>query len=512
MALHGLPSRQLTRLLIAGSRHARSAAPYAVGVVAFAYFLAFPLQPSQSDESVYLYGSQRLLEGQVLYRDFFEFITPGALYFFAGVFALTGPSLLAARVAMAAVNGLAAWLLFSLVRRVAGVAEALASALVFVVVCLSVWRQASPHWLTTCLCLATAAALFADDWSVRFRAAVSGVLTGVALCVHQHHGVFLAVWLALALAGFAYLSPRGERWRSWSRQTLWATGAGGAVVLAVLGYCAWRASVGRVVYALYTWVLENYRPEKQGRVGWAGSFWMSASDLAYTWPWLLRWLPAALALETASLAWRLRRICGRDEVVRACLLLLAAAMSASILYYPDYIHVAFIAPFLLIVAARVFHALLERMPWARVALVGLLMLALAVKGSENLTRAWATAPERVTTPIGTLRLKPGQRALLEVVRNVVGPARPALFSYPGDAWLYLVVPAENPTPYSLLLPRYNSAEQYADAVAAIERRHTPYLVLLSAMLPDNDPILRYAREHFEPVATPWPYTIYRRAS
>src|SRR5439155_6393538 len=149
LALHGLPSRQVTRLLIAGSPHARSAAPYAVGVVAFAYFLAFPLQPSQSDESVYLYGSQRLLEGQVLYRDFFEFITPGALYFFAGEFALPGPSLLAARVGMAAVNGLAAWLLFSLVRRVAGVAEALGSALIFVVVCLSVWRQASPHWLTT---------------------------------------------------------------------------------------------------------------------------------------------------------------------------------------------------------------------------------------------------------------------------------------------------------------------------------------------------------------------------
>src|SRR5439155_3080015 len=52
-----------------------------------------------------------------------------------------------------------------------------------------------------------------------------------------------------------------------TRQTLWVAGAGGAVVLAVLGYCAWRASVERVVYALYTWVLENYRPEKQGRVG-----------------------------------------------------------------------------------------------------------------------------------------------------------------------------------------------------------------------------------------------------
>jgi len=495
-----------------GARHARSAAACAVGLVAFGYFLAFPLQPAHSDESVYLYGSQRLLEGQVLYRDFFEFITPGALYFFAGVFALTGPSLLAARVAMAAVNGLAALLLFSLVRRVAGVAEALVAGLVFAVVCLSVWRQASPHWLTTSLCLATAAALLAERWSLPIRAAVSGMLTGATVCVHQHHGVFLGVWLALALAGFAYLDPRGERWRSWSRQTLWAAGAGGAVVLAVLGYCAWRASLERVVYALYTWVFENYRPEKQGTVGWAGSFWMSAPGLAYTWPWLLRWLPAALALEAASLAWRLRRVCGRDEVVRGCLLLLAVAMSASILYYPDYIHVAFIGPFLLVVAARVFHGLLARTPWARVALVGILLVALVVKGSGNLARAWAAAPEPVATPIGTLRLGPGERALLEIVRNVVGPARPALFSYPGDAWLYLVVPAENPTPYSLLMPRYNSAQQYADAIAAIERRHTPYLVLLSAMLPDDDPILRYARERFEAVATPWPYTIYRRAS
>ena len=501
MALHGLSSRQL-----------RSAATCAVGIVAFAYFLAFPLQPSQSDESVYLYGSQRLLEGQVLYRDFFEFITPGALYFFAGVFALTGPSLLAARVAMAMVNGLAASLLCSLVGRVAGVAEGLVAALVFAVVCLPVWRQASPHWLTTCGCLATAAALFTERWSLDMRAAAAGVLTGITLCVHQHHGVFLAVWLAFALAGLAYLGPPGERWRSWSRQMLWAAGAGGAVVLVVLGYCAWRASLERVVYALYTWVLENYRPEKQGRVGWAGAFWMKAADLAYTWPWLLRWLPAALVLETVSLAWRVRRICGRDEVLRGSLLLLAAAMSASILYFPDYIHVAFIAPFLLVVAARVFHGLLGRLQWARVALVGLLLIALGIKGSENLARAWAAAPERVATPIGTLRLGPGQRALLDVVRNVVGTARPALFSYPGDAWLYLVVPAENPTPYSLLLPRYNSAEQYADAIAAIERRHTPYLVLLSAMIPDDDPILRYAREHFEPVATPWPYTIYRRAS
>src|SRR3989449_1748373 len=254
--------------------------------------------------------------------------------------------------ATAMVNGLAASLLFGLARRVAGAAEALAAGLVFAVVCLPVWRQASPHWLSTCLGLATAAVLLGERRSPDSRAAVAGALTGLTACVHQHHGVFLGVWLVLALAALAWLAPAGERWRSWTRQTAWAAGAGGAIVLAVLGYCAWRASVARVVYALYTFVFESYQPPKTGKVGWAGSFWMSAGDLVYTWPWLLRWLPAGLVLEATSLAWRLRRTRGRDEIMRGCLLLLAATMAASLLYYPDFIHLSFVAPFLLVVVAR----------------------------------------------------------------------------------------------------------------------------------------------------------------
>ena len=158
-------------------------------------------------------------------------------------------------------------------------------------------------------------------------------------------------------------------------------------------------------------------------------------------------------------------------------------MAASILYYPDFIHVSFVAPFLLIVVARVVHGLLKRVRVeVRVAFAAMLVVALIAKGSGNVIRAWAAAPER-----------------------------PRLFAYPADAWLYLAVPAENPTPYSLLIPGYNTPQQFTDAIAAIERRHAPYLVLLTGLLHDDDPILGYARQRFEPVATPWPYTVYRRA-
>src|SRR2546428_9601347 len=91
------------------------------------------------------------------------------------------------------------------------------------------------------------------------------------------------------------------------------------------------------------------------------------------------------------------------------------------------------------------------------------------------------------------------------------PGARRFLALPAEGWLYSPVPAENPTPYSLLLPGYNTPQQFADAISAIERRHAPYLVLLTGLLHDDDPILGYARERFEPVATPWPYTIYRRA-
>src|SRR2546422_8242577 len=116
-------------------------------IAVFVYLLAFPLQFNQSDEGLVLYGAKRILQGQVLYKDFFEFITPGIFYLFAGVFALTGPSLLAAHVVMAVVNASAATFLFLLARRVAPAAEALVATLTFVVACLPGWRCTSPHWL-----------------------------------------------------------------------------------------------------------------------------------------------------------------------------------------------------------------------------------------------------------------------------------------------------------------------------------------------------------------------------
>jgi hypothetical protein len=83
------------------------ALPWALGVLAVAYRLAYPLVIGPADESYLLFGARRTLDGNVIYRDFFEVLTPLAFQFYAAVLAIGGRTLLAARVAAAIVDGIA---------------------------------------------------------------------------------------------------------------------------------------------------------------------------------------------------------------------------------------------------------------------------------------------------------------------------------------------------------------------------------------------------------------------
>src|SRR5205823_11304496 len=95
-----------------------------IAVVAFSYLISYPLVIGRADESHLLYGARRILEGQVIYRDFFESITPLAYYLFAVVYRVAGTTLFVARVVIALIEELGCALLFRLVARVAAPAEA----------------------------------------------------------------------------------------------------------------------------------------------------------------------------------------------------------------------------------------------------------------------------------------------------------------------------------------------------------------------------------------------------
>src|SRR5438046_1521298 len=67
-------------------------------LASFAYLCLFRRYTSMDpDEGIILQGAQRILEGQVLYRDFFSFYTPGSYYLLALAFKIFGNSFIVAR-------------------------------------------------------------------------------------------------------------------------------------------------------------------------------------------------------------------------------------------------------------------------------------------------------------------------------------------------------------------------------------------------------------------------------
>jgi hypothetical protein len=81
------------------------------------YLFLFRNYTTLIDEGIILQGAERLLRGQVLYRDFFSFYTPGSYYLTALSFKLFGSSFLVARMRLLLYGGLFSLLTYLIARR-----------------------------------------------------------------------------------------------------------------------------------------------------------------------------------------------------------------------------------------------------------------------------------------------------------------------------------------------------------------------------------------------------------
>src|SRR6266851_586157 len=76
--------------------------PILVFLFSLAYLCAFVRYSSlEPDEGILLLGGQRILDGQIPYRDFFFFYTPGSFYLLAAMFKVFGDSFVVARMSLA---------------------------------------------------------------------------------------------------------------------------------------------------------------------------------------------------------------------------------------------------------------------------------------------------------------------------------------------------------------------------------------------------------------------------
>jgi hypothetical protein len=477
------------------------------------YVAAFPNHLGDSDEPLILYEAKRLLDGEVMYRDVFEIITPGSQYLFAGLFALFGATLTTARLAMALVHAAIATLIAIACRRCdVRWPLAIAAAVAHLALGQPVWPYASPHWLSTLLTMLALVLALGRPWAAGGRGglALGAVLGGLAMVQQQKAALLLpAVVLAMLadrLVDRRYPPPAPHP--SLPAQ-LAAVLAGVMLVAApVMAAIVALAGVGPVFDALIRHPLTSYPALHAASARW-GSVSIFSLPLAwYTRPALLRWQPLVMlgvGLRVAALCWRRA---GEAEVRRLLILLwVAGGATASIMYFPDFIHLAFIAPLFVVGLAALLEVGVRRLPRLLAPVVcAALLLALSVQATRNLRRAHATHTVRAETRFGRLDLR--NRQLLDAAAEMdrlLPPGAPReVFCYPECPALYLLAGADNPTPYQKLLTGYNSPEVVQAALDTVERRRPPLAFGFFAV--DTDPVTQYVLAHYTRVGTSLFYT------
>ena len=185
-----------------------------LAVIFIAVLLCMPFLRNDArlgDEGIWLNGADRMLGGERLYSDFFEFLPPGSFLLVEGWFRIAGQSFFAARIlATLTIAGIACFTYLSCLEASKHLVISAASALAWAIWSQLVWNlQISHHWFTTLLSMISA---WAALRSIRPGPALSsmpllsGFTAGAATIFTPHNGALTALASLTAFVG-----PAGTR-------------------------------------------------------------------------------------------------------------------------------------------------------------------------------------------------------------------------------------------------------------------------------------------------------------
>ncbi len=189
-----------------------------VFVVSFLYYLtAISAIVGPYDEGIPVYGAERILNGDVPYRDFWTIYAPGQFYAVAGWFKLLGSSVLAERLYDTLIRALVSTSVFLIALRLAPIGWGLVAWLVVAVWLKYLGYYAYPNFPALLFALASLYLLlgFFHTNRPKMRLFFAGALAGLAGLFRQDTGFYLLLSELLVVFPFAFfhLIPQngGER-------------------------------------------------------------------------------------------------------------------------------------------------------------------------------------------------------------------------------------------------------------------------------------------------------------
>ncbi len=187
------------------------------GAAAYLYLnlFAFPNTPFLlgGDQTYFWMNAQRMLYGERVYQDFFQFTPPGTDLFYLGLFKLFGLHVWVTNVAVLALGVALCWVCFGLASKILERRLALIATLLFLVLVYSKEPNGTHHWCSALVVMC--AVRISGRYRARPGVLVAGGLLGLASFLTQTRGVVAM----LAFATF-FAWERSREKRPW-RDLLW---------------------------------------------------------------------------------------------------------------------------------------------------------------------------------------------------------------------------------------------------------------------------------------------------
>ncbi|HLY62082.1 MAG TPA: glycosyltransferase family 39 protein [Terriglobia bacterium] len=478
------------------------------------------------DEGLILQGAERILNGEVLYRDFFSFYTPGSYYWTALLFKVFGNSLLVARAALVVYGGIFSVFTYLLARRVCSRWAAIFTVYLLTLTALPSAFVYLHNWDSTVwACLAVYFAVrFLETPNWRF-ASTMGAFSSLTCLFEQSKGGGLVLGLALGFGAILALSGN----RKFKLQHIGAAGAGFALpLLLTASYFALQHSLPQMLEA-WTWPLWHYSSVNKVPYGWLELTPSSLQEIhAATWPvrlgiifilspYILVPVLPFLALGFLGLSgYRLRRGQDNRDVARYLVLVSGALVGlflSVLIARPDTNHILFDGPlFFLVLAWGLEDSCVRSQLWNTLRPLATLDLLLSFTAlGLALLLIPLHALIQVRTRRGTLKADMADSALEELQARVQPGQK--IFIYPYQPLYYFLSATFNATGYEALFPGMHTPEQFDEAFRELGSARPP-VVLIQPSFPEvmavywqakpskefsgQDPGVLYLLAHYRP--------------
>ena len=232
--------------------------PWLAGAAAFLASLLFARTGATiflpGDVRVYLLNAARMLQGQVIYRDFFQFTPPGTELVYVALFKTFGLRASIPNLTLLALGLGLFWLSIVISRRLMSGWQVVLPGLLLLTISLYHGLDPSHQWFSVLAIMAAAASLM--EKRTPARAGVAGALCGLASFFTLPRGL-------LAVLGFALLLLWEHRRSSPPRAGLLKNEASLAAfflatVLVANGYFVWKTGPGRFLESTVVFGLRYY--------------------------------------------------------------------------------------------------------------------------------------------------------------------------------------------------------------------------------------------------------------